>query len=194
MKLLDFLKTWHGTQDENRFHRRSNTALLTIIGLLMIALLSKTHTVVMVPPGLNEAASITANSANDETRRAWALFYATLIGNVTPANAQYLSQQLAPGLTPRLYHEVNEALTAQVRQVQAEQITTRFSPTQTSVSAKSGHVFVTGHLITEGLRGNTDRETRTYEFGFLVSNYRVLLDTMVIHKGEVGPNNQEKSS
>lgn len=194
MKLKEFLATWHGTQDENRFQRRSNLILLGINVVLLLVLMGKSHTVVMVPPGLNDQAEIGATRANDEARRAWGLYYATLIGNVTPGNVQLLSNQLAPTLTPALYHRVTQALESQIRQVQTEQITTRFQPKQTYVSAKTGHVYVVGDLITEGVRGNNDRETRTYEFGFVVSNYQVLLDAMDIHKGEVTPRQEEKSS
>ncbi len=194
MNLPDFLKTWHGAQDENRFQRRSNLILLAINALLVMALLAKSHTVIIDPPGLAARGEIGSGSANPEVRRAWGQFYATLLGNVTPANASELATLLEPGLTPQIYHQVSQALAAQIKQVNDDKITTRFLPKQTYVSDKTGHVFVVGDLVTEGLRGVSERETRTYEFGFIVSNYQVLLDDMRIHKGEVTPKIAEKTS
>lgn len=194
MKFAPFLKTWHGTGDENRFHRRSNAVLLGLNLLLLIAFMAKGQTVVLVPPNLADTGSISASSASDEVRTSWALYYATLIGNVTPGNVAFLANAMGTGLTPRLYHDVNQAMSDQVKQVQTEQITTHFSAAQTRIDPASGHVLVSGQLITEGVRGNSEREIRTYEFGFVVSHYRVLLDTMVVHKGDFTPGQKENAS
>lgn len=42
---------------------------------------------------------------------------------------------------------------------------------------------MSGELVTTGLRGEQQRELRTYEMRFIVQNYRVLLDDIRVYKG-----------
>ena len=194
MNLGNFLKTFHRTMDENKFNRRAILALIAANVLLVVTFLLKGQTIVMIPPDLDKQGSISASVASDEVLESWGLFYATLMGNLTPKNAPFLLDNLSKGVTPALYHDVEQSIQAQVKQIVTEDITTRFTPANSFVDPKSGHVFVSGELVTQGVRNTSEREPRTFEFSFVVRRYRVLLDAMQNHKGDYHPGPQEKQS
>jgi len=183
MKLANFLSMWSGVQAENRFHRLSNIGLVLLCILLATGWLNRHEVVVMLPPQLSKEGFVTNNDASDEVMTQWGLSVAELLGNVTPTTAQFLKKSISPMLTPTIYQKAMAAIEEQVKQVQTEQITIRFSPNYARFDADTKTVVIGGELTTTGIRGNSQQELRTYEFGLLVQNYRVLIDAINVYKG-----------
>jgi len=60
----------------------------------------------------------------------WGLFFAQLLGNVTPGNADLILPALGPLLAPALYQSVRDAVAEQLALFTREQLTTRYEPRQ----------------------------------------------------------------
>ena len=187
MRLSDFLGSWEGTRLENQAHRKSNLLLVFSNILLAIALIRSDVTVRLAPTPLEGEAKIASDSASENLKISWGLYITTLIGNVTPKNAKFLSDALAPNLSPKIYRDVVSAVESQAKQVAEEQLTISFQPGNAFWEPAKSRVIVSGELVTSGVRGESHREPRTYELGFVVQNYRVLLDTIDFYPGPYKP-------
>jgi len=87
--LSDFLSTWRGLTLENRLHRLAVLGLIGTNLVIAVALLRAERTVVLVPPVLEGQVSVARANASQEVKEAWALFVAELLGNVSPAGAEF---------------------------------------------------------------------------------------------------------
>jgi hypothetical protein len=97
VRLARFLETWRGLTLENRFHRVVLLGLVASNLVSAVALLHAERTVVLVPPGLEGPVEVARESAAREVKEAWALYLAELLGNVSPANAEFLLRPCGPG-------------------------------------------------------------------------------------------------
>lgn len=183
MKLKDYLRTREGALAENKVGRVTIIVLALANVLLVGALSTKTQTVVMVPPTLEERSEVAAREASAEIKVAWGLYLANTLGNVTPRTSEFLKTNVSRFLSPRLYRAVVDGIEEQAKQIRDEQITLQFMPTLARYDADIGKVIVTGELVIRGLRGAERREIRTYEMGFIVRDYTVLLDELRVIDG-----------
>lgn len=183
MKLKDYLRTREGALAENRVGRLSILILVVANVLLVGALAAKSQTVVLVPPTLEERSVVDARAASDEMKVAWGLYLAGTLGNVTPRSSEFLKTNVSRFLSPRLYRSVVDGIEQQATQIREEQITLQFMPTLAKYDPEIEKVVVTGELVIRGLRGAERREIRTYEMGFIVRDYTVLLDELRVIDG-----------
>lgn len=183
MRTREFLSTWEGALGENRFHRKALAALAAANLLLVAALLTKDTTVVLVPPTLDKRVEVSDSRSSPDVYSMWGLHVATLLGNVTPANAEFLSASLAPMLGPEIYRGVLDAIAQQVTLIKEEQLTLAFRPSEVRYDDAGHRVYVMGELVTRGARNVEEREIRTYELAFSTLNHAVRLDELLVHKG-----------
>jgi len=183
MNLRAYLNMWRGVQAENLFHRVSTIGLVALCLLLGTGWLTRHEVVVMLPPQLSKQGFITSDGASDEILTQWGISIAELLGNVTPTTAGFLKSSLSPMLTPTIYQKAMTAIEEQVKEVQTEQITIRFSPNYAKIDTENKVVVIGGELTTTGIRGNSQKELRTYELGLVVQNYHVLVDSLNVYKG-----------
>jgi len=182
--LADFLATWRGLTLENRLHR---LAVLGLIGTNLVtaaALLRAERTVVLVPPLLEGPVSVARASASQEVKEAWALFVAELLGNVSPAGAEFLEQALDPLLAPALRRPVLEVMGEQVREIQRERVSMTFQPRAISYDADRDRVFVTGIQTTSGPGSRPEARARTYEMTVGFANYRPVIRHLDVYPDE----------
>lgn len=192
MTFQQYFATYRGAMQENRFHRTAHLVQLAAILVLALLLITRDHTVVVVPPGLEGEAQLTRKSASENLMTAWGLHVATLLGNVTPSTSAFLGNSIGPMLAPSIYRRVLDAIDAQVKHIQEEQVTLTFAPTEAKFDAAGDVVYVTGELITRGVRGTEERELRTYEMQFTVADHRVLLADIRVYRGR--PTDQPPAS
>lgn len=186
MKLTQWLRTREGAILENRLSRMVIGALV-IANLILIIILGRSNTtVVMVPPNLEERSSVGASHAGPETQVAWGLAMANLFGNATPRTVSFLNKSVARHLSPSIYNQVLEALDIQVKELEQEQISIQFIPALARWDKETSKVIVTGEAISRGLQGQERREIKTYVMGFVVQNYKLLLDSLDVKKGHYG--------
>ena len=184
MNLTDYLKTRDGALKENRFHRYAVLLLSITVLILGFGSVLKRQAVVLVPPTLEEQATVEAGGASQQMQIAWGMYIASLIGNVTPTSAQFLKGNVGRYLSPALYRDVVSTIDEQVKQINDEQVTLQFIPKNATYDASTRFVYINGEFISRSVRGAERRGTRTYEFGFSVRNYQVLVNHLRVCEGQ----------
>jgi conjugal transfer pilus assembly protein TraE len=182
--LADFLATWRGLTLENRLHRLAVLGLIGTNLLTAVALLRAERTVVLVPPLLEGQVSVARAAASQEVKEAWALFVAELLGNVSPAGAEFLEKALDPLLAPSLRRSVLEVLAEQVREIQRERVSMRFTVRELLYDPATDTVFVTGIQTTTGPGGKPVARPRTYEVVVGFQNYRPVIRHLDVYPEE----------
>ncbi|AMK79329.1 MULTISPECIES: TraE/TraK family type IV conjugative transfer system protein [Methylomonas] len=181
MKLSDFLQTWDGHETENRFSR------VTIIGLLVVCVITSLaawrteRSIILVPPTLNQEVEVTRTSASSEFKESWGLFLAELLGNTTPANADFLKTAIEPLLAPDIYRSVLDAMTDQIKAIKMDRVAISFTPRHVDYEAETNKVFVSGELKSQGPSSKPDIKPRTYEFIIAIKNYRPRLEFIDVY-------------
>jgi conjugal transfer pilus assembly protein TraE len=184
MKLNDFLTSWESVHSENRIHRMLILGLLSTNILTGIAVLRTDRTVVLLPPALQKEVEISRREASSSLKESWALYLAELLGNVTPANGDFIEKNVAPLLAPGIYREVTEALSEQIRALKVDRVAVSFKPKQVFYEAETDKIFVTGDHVTQGPNSHPEIRGRTYEFRILFKDYRPLLDSIDVYADE----------
>jgi conjugal transfer pilus assembly protein TraE len=180
----DFIRTWRGQQ----LVMMGALALSAVLGLAVFGMVtvvkSREQIVVLVPPDLEGEASVTRSGASADYKRAWALFTAQVLGNITPANVGHLRQVLEPLLDARIYSEVIARLEAETDKVRRDRLSVRFEPRRVLVEEARDRVFVNGLSVVETLVGDTQRREMTYEMVISVRGYRPRIDFLNTYEGE----------
>ncbi|MCQ9090582.1 type IV conjugative transfer system protein TraE [Vibrio alginolyticus] len=185
MNLKAYLKTWEGTQAENKWGRIFVLGLIFTVLLLAVKLFSKETIVTVQPWTLNEEAWVSQENASQSYKEAWGWALGTLMGNVTPGNVNFIKERMEPILAPTIYQEFIDALEIQAQEIQADRITMRFEPRFVEYEETTDKVFVYGHSFVKGAAfdAKEQRTDRTYEFELRVSNYMPVLDYMTTYEG-----------
>lgn len=145
--------------------------------------ISKDQLVVFVPPSLNEKVEVSVNRASESYKKAWALFVATLLGNINPDNSDFIRTQLDNMVTGEIKLAINEQIASAIDQLKLEKVSTVFQIRVVLFEPESDHVFVSGHSHMVGVGGKTKVVDQTYEFKIDVKQYSPLITFMSIYNG-----------
>lgn len=181
MKLSDFLRTWEGHETENRFSRVIIIGLLVICVITSLAAWRTERSIILVPPTLATEVEVTRGSASSEFKESWGLFLAELLGNTTPANADFLKVAIEPLLAPDIYRSVLDAMTDQIKAIKMDRVAISFTPRHVDYEAETNKVFVSGELKSQGPSSKPDIKPRTYEFIIAIKNYRPRLEFIDVY-------------
>ena len=162
MNLKDFMDSWHIVQTENRLHRILLLGLGLTNVLTALAVLRTDHTVVLVPPTLSSEIEVSRSEASSGLKEAWGLFLAELLGNVTPANAEFIQSSVGPLLASDIYRNVMDTLSEQINALKIDRIAISFKPRQVFYEKETDKVFVTGDSVSQGPNSHPDSRSRTY--------------------------------
>lgn len=183
MNLARYLETRAGALRENQIQRGIALGLVAVLLLLSIALVRRDVRIELVPSPLAGTTQLSAEAASGELKLAWGLSIVNLIGNVSPRNAPFLQKTLPAYFAPSLYARLVDALEVQVKQIGDEQLSVRFVPTSSRWDETRQRVVISGEITTSGVRGSSEQSLRTYELGFTVRDYRVLVDSFEVYEG-----------
>ncbi len=187
MNLTRYLTTRAAALRENQLQRGVAAGLVAIILVLSIALVRRDVRIELVPSPLAGTTQLSAEAASGELKLAWGLSIVNLIGNVSPRNAPFLQKTLPAYFAPQLYARLVDALEAQAKQIGDEQLSVRFVPTSSRWDESRQRVVISGDITTSGVRGTSEQSLRTYELGFVVRDYRVLVDAFEVYEGAPRP-------
>jgi len=193
VNLAAFLQTWRGVQAENRWHRLLVLVLVVTNLLAWVTASRREVAVVLTPPTLNEPVQVARRQADAGYKMTWGLFFAQLLGNVTPGTADLILPALEPLLAPAIYQPVRDAIAEQLAAFTREQLTTRFEPRHSRYDVASDTVYVTGVLITSGVSSTPQRSERTYELQIAVDDYRPRLMRISVNAGPPRPDSESRS-
>ncbi|QRD62633.1 hypothetical protein H8Z72_22835 (plasmid) [Xanthomonas citri pv. citri] len=183
MKLSIFSGTWNGLHKQNAMLVVAAGGLLACNFVLGLTLLTKDKTVVLTPPRLLGEASITADDADASYKESFGLSFATMLGNVTPSTAPFLSKNIARYIAPEATRDMVDAVNEQADQIKAEQISIQFAPKQVFYHPVLRKVIVSGDYTIRGARNTEKSMVRTYVLGVTVQNYVVQLTSLDTQEG-----------
>lgn len=171
MDFKKFLSSYSGIRQENLFYRVVCVMLLVANLLLGVAVMSRNEVVVLVPPLLKEQVKVSLKKADQKYQESWALFFALLLGNVTPRNIEFVAAEIEKYLAPSVYQDVMKDIYEQGKAVKDINVSTTFEPRDLVYDDKTGHVLVKGHMVMRGNFGKPQTLGKTFEFGIAVKNY-----------------------
>lgn len=183
---MDYLKFTASYRNTGRFVLALEITVFILViadGLLAAALFGHRDAVVLVPPHLNGEVRILADRSSQGYVKAWGLFLAGLLGNISPANVKFVQKSLEPMISPGVYREVTDILNVQAEEILADHISITFEPKSVTFDEESELVFVTGQTRVKGPTGPAKTFLRTYEFLIGMEDYRPSLKWMEMYEG-----------
>lgn len=194
MDLKDYLRTMQGKSTENVVLRVLVGVLVLSNAVLAISATSASETVVMVPPYLVSQEKLEPDEATAGLKESWAQHVALLLGNVTPATAAHLKEQVSRITAPSAFNAMMAQIDEQAKKITEEAISISFAPSAVFYLRGEDRVVVSGNYTIRGARTAESSMVRTYEIGFDVKNYSVLLTSIKVYEGAWNPRTYNQQS
>jgi conjugal transfer pilus assembly protein TraE len=178
---FDSLKAQFGLNETKNASMFISNTILT--GMLLVSVYHNFQKDTVVVNNLNEhcqQSSITYSSMGEENHKRLGFFLSGVLGNITPANAQYVTDTVLPFVSPELYNDVKETMALQVEALEEDQIVMTFSAERAQF--EDGITYITGKGSMTGPTGITQPYVRTYEFKFDVDNYTPTFTYMDVYE------------
>lgn len=172
------------TRQENSFLKMLVAGLVLINGVLVVGMISQEPVNTVIPPTMTEQGWIDSNSASDEYTEAWALYVATVVGNVNPSTAGMIRTTLEPLLDNSIYQDVVNAVEKQVNQIRQDRVVIKFEPKEVLRERQNmNKFFVVGRSVMTGPNGRPKRSNITYEIEMKIKNYKPSITYMSTYSG-----------
>ncbi|WP_027156647.1 TraE/TraK family type IV conjugative transfer system protein [Methylobacter luteus] len=183
MHYKNFASTWLSLQASNRFLKIVCLAQLTLLLITLIGWLKKDTAVILIPPSLSEQSEIAKNKASEGYKKAWAMYTATLIGNVTPENADFVLDSFGNMVTGEIRSLVAEQVAQELDTLKQEKVTSSFEIVRVTYEPETDKVFVTGRNVLMGAGGKSSPTEQTFEFKIDVKQYSPIITQMASYQG-----------
>lgn len=172
------------TRQENSFLKMLAAGLVVINGVLVVGMISQDPVNTIVPPTMTEQGWVDSNSASDEYTEAWALYVATVVGNVNPSTASMIRATLEPLLDNSIYQDVVNAVEEQVNQIRQDRVVIKFEPKEVLRERENlNKFFVVGRSVMTGPNGRPKRSNITYEIEMSIRNYKPTITFLTTYSG-----------
>lgn len=192
MNMRQYLKSYRGLVSSQRL--LTGAVIILGLGNLVQAVTAseRDHTFVLVPPYLDKEQEIQARGASPEYLTSWGLYFANLIGNVTPGRLTFIKSSIEPFLSPEIYQQVMQRLELEADHIKRDQIALAFTAQQVFYDKKKNRVIVGGQSTVTAAVGGGRSTLRTYEFVVDIIAYRPVIRSMDTYEG--APKIQEASN
>lgn len=192
MDFKKFFSGYSGVLQENRFHRVVCVVLLLANLLLGAAVWSREAVVVLVPPDLRERVEVGRDRADLRYQESWGLFFALLLGNVTPKNIDFVVNSIDAYLSPEIYQDLMKEMYAQARNLKQNNVSVSFEPREVSYDEKHDRVVVKGRTVLRGSYGKPQTISKTFEIGIAVRNYYPLITYLASYDRKTGESGEKE--
>jgi len=182
MDFKKFFSTYSGVMQENRFYRVVCILLLAANLVWGYTALSRKEVVVLVPPHLKDSIRVGMDSADRRYKESWALFFALLLGNVTPQNIEFVVDGIGRYLSPEIYQDLTKEIYAQAKSVKQSHLSVSFEPREVAYDQENDRVLVKGLTRLQGTFGKTQTAPKGFEFGIDVKGYQPLITHLDIYE------------
>ena len=183
MDYKKFASTWLSLQASNRFLKSVCIFLMALNLLSLIGWLKKDTVVILIPPGLSEKSEIVKNKASEGYKKAWGMYTATLIGNVTPENADFVLESFSGMVTGEIRSIVTEQITQELDTLKQEKVSSTFEIVRVTYEPETDKVFITGRNRMTGAGGKSTPTEQTFEFKIDVKQYSPSITQMASYEG-----------
>jgi conjugal transfer pilus assembly protein TraE len=184
MIMSNYLRTWEGTQFENKFNRLIIICLVITVMFLAVKLANSEKILTFQPVTLSQDSWVTEKSGSQSYKEGWAMYLAQVTGNVTPKTLDFIKQRVTPFLAPSIFNDVVEALEIQAANIREDRITMRFEPRFVEYEESSDKVFVYGYSYVSGSMDKEKKSDRTYEYQIKINQYAPLVTHIDTYAGK----------
>ena len=184
MKFLSLTHSWNDTQTAFRYSLYTNIFLAITVAFLAVAVANKKPVVIPMPPQVTHGMQISANSASAGFLKPWGHFLASTLGNVTPATAGFIEQNLDELFDPTIYRRIRAEVEDQALTIKQDRIAQSFIARNIEYEEKTGKIFVSGKASRSVLDGEPTYYEKTFEFKINIENYRPWIVWFDTYKGE----------
>lgn len=176
-------------QDRTQMITIANRLTAMVVFLILLLCFTTYHAVTnkvivqLVPPYLDQRVTVAYNSASSDYHVSYAMYAATLMGNVNPETVNSVSSALAFLFSPELYHKTKSELTTTASNLINEDSTIDFIPKSWEHEPATNLTFVTGQQTIRSNIGKAKIKTVTYEYKFEVNNYVPTITHYALYAG-----------
>lgn len=160
-------------------------ALAVSLVIAVSSLAMRRDRVVIVPPGLSGPVGVDWGRADAEYMKTFALFYATLLGTITPRNAEYVADRLSGMTTPSAYPAIRKSILAAAKDPAFLNSGSTMNFVSNSVvhELETGKVFVLGeHQVYSGF-GMPKVTSVVYELDIRITEGRPVVMSVTNYPG-----------
>ena len=173
---------------------RSNLALaIAVLFLALMVSMKKTEVVVM-PNDFKEPIIMNGDKISQEYKLQWALMIATLLGNITEKNSNFVIDRITKMVPAELNPEAVEAsMVSGIEEMKMRGVREEFQPSDSIYSSITDYVWVVGQKTTTSVKsGAADTIAYTYEIRLGVRNGQPLILDIQQFEGAVNPAQRER--
>lgn len=184
MDYKNFASTWLSLQASNRFLKLVCLSLMGLNLLTLTGWLKKDTAVILIPPSLSEKSEIAQNKASEGYKKAWAMYTATLIGNVSPENADFVLDSFSNMVTGEIRSLITEQVAQELDMLKQEKVASRFEIVRVTYEPETDKVFITGRNVLIGAVSKSAPTEQTFEFQIDVKQYSPIITQMASYQGQ----------
>jgi len=163
MQWTIFSNTWTSLRTENLLHRTLVPVLVIANVISMAGWLSKDRVTTLVPPTLSEAVSVSKRNADAGYKKAWGLYVASLLGNVSPGNADFVIESLQLLMSPRVFANLKQSVATDVEMIKKDGVSVSFEQKSVLYEKETDKVFVIGRTGISNSAGTVTKFDRVFE-------------------------------
>ena len=164
MDYKNFLKSWQGSISENKFHRVMLSVQSVCLVVALIGWQSKDRVTVIVPPTLNEKAEVAKNSATKGYKKSWGLYVAQIMGNISPANVDFVVESLSSLMDGEMYSKFRTMAAIEVDNIKRNGMSVSFEPRSVTYEKETDKIFVSGNSTIQAAGSQSPQSfTRVFE-------------------------------
>lgn len=177
-------KTVRGYARDNSIKDAVIGVMALVIGYLAFSLATVPPTTVVIPPFQSEEIKFVDGKANREYYEQWAWAMAMLMGNISPANADFVREGIEKMTTPSLFRQMSATMDEELSGITRDRAVIEFSPREIKYDSTLDLFFVNGRqtLSGPGVRNPIEKQI-TYELGFTLQRNRIFLDRYDVYDG-----------
>lgn len=191
MEWRRFFGSYRAVLQENRIWRTLSVALALANVILVILVVARRDTVVLVPANLTKEVRVGASVGDRAYRESWGLFFALMLGNVTPKTIDFVLERTGKYLAPGIYQDTLKDMYSQAQQLKVNNLTISFEPNEVAFDAKNDRVQVKGVAVLRGAYGAPTIMARTYDLGIEVRNYQPVLTYLSAYEKQEDPEGEK---
>ena len=149
------------------------------------SLVSTHDRIVVVPPGLSGPTAVDWGKADTEYLKAFGVFYSTLLGTITPRNAEYVADRLTAMTEPAAYAEIRKSILALAKDpsFSSSGATANFVSNQVVYEPETGKVFVLGENQVYAGSGQPKKNPVVYEMDIRIVEGRPVVKSVTNYNG-----------
>jgi type IV conjugative transfer system protein TraE len=157
-----------GAQETIKLQKYAMLIMAATIFVLVIGVMQKRERLVIMPPVSDERMELAYDSANEPYYKAFALYVASFLGNINPANATFVKEGLSLSFSPQLYAEMQAKITEDAEKMRISGRSIRFYADRVLFESETGKTFVAGKQEIVSAAGNIHDQDVCYEMQVVI--------------------------